>query len=124
MSLTSIVTLRRLAMFSISASTSAAAAARVASSAARMSSDNSQRPGPDPRLVEDSGPALAARVRTLQDAHVEAAGDGAAADIMRGKPHALLFGKADHLEMEGQPPSTAIEVLDRHEAGQDAEPAV
>src|ERR1700704_5660096 len=45
MSLTSIVTLRRLAMFSISASTSAAAASRVASSAARMSSESSQRPG-------------------------------------------------------------------------------
>ena len=46
------------------------------------------------------------------------------ADIGRGEAHALLFGKPDHVEMERQPPAAAVELLDHHEAGQDAEPAV
>ena len=82
------------------------------------------RLGIEARLVDDVGHALATGISMLQQAHVEAAGDRAAADIVRGKAHALLFGKADHVDMKRQPPARAMKFLHRHQAGQDSEPAV
>ena len=67
---------------------------------------------------------MPARIAPLAAARVEAAGDRAAADIGRGEPHALLLGKRDHLEVERQPAAGAMQMLDRHQRRQNAEPAV
>ena len=80
--------------------------------------------GVEAGLVDHIGDALAVCVPPHQHGGVEASDHGARADIVRGEAHALLFGKADHVEMERQAPAAAVELFDHHEAGEDAEPAV
>ena len=63
-------------------------------------------------------------VATLQYRRVETAGDGGAAEIGRGKSHAFLLGKADHIEMEGQVSSGMAQMLGDDEPGQDTEASV
>src|SRR5262249_41525737 len=75
-------------------------------------------------LAHDIGDAAAAIVAPLQHVHVEAAGDRAAAHIGRGKAHALLFGEADHIEMEGQPPPSVVKMLRHDRVREDSERAV
>ncbi len=63
-------------------------------------------------------------VAPLQNSLIEAAGYGAAAEIRRGKAHALLLGKADDVEMKGQPPAGALEMFGDDQRGQNPETAV
>ena len=66
--------------------------------------------------------SLASRRR--QQRLVEAAGDGAAAEIGRGEPYALLLGKADHVEMKRQSPAGSMQMLGDDQRRQYAEAAV
>ena len=78
----------------------------------------------DAFLAQDRGETDIAHITPRQCAFVEAAGDGAAAEIGRGKPHAFLLGKSDHLEMEGQALAGLFKMLRNDEPGQNAKPAV
>ncbi len=75
-------------------------------------------------LVNGIRHALAGGIAPLQHPHVEAPGNGAAADIVRGEAHALLLGKADHVDMKREPAPCPVELFHRHQAGQNAEPTV
>ena len=75
-------------------------------------------------LLQDRRQADAIFVALLQNGFLESASYGAAAKIRRGKAHALLLGKPDDVEMKGQPPADAIEMLGDDQRGQNAKTAI
>ena len=67
--------------------------------------------------IRDSRQTDAIGVAPRQRAFVEAAGNGAAAEIGRGEAHAFFLGEADHIDMERQLPPGAVQVLDDDDCG-------
>ena len=78
----------------------------------------------EPGRAHDIAQAVAFAIAPIEDARVELAGDRAAANIRRGEAHALLFRERDHIDMERQLAAGPMQMLDRHQRGQNAEPAV
>src|SRR6202042_716693 len=63
-------------------------------------------------------------VASRQDRFVEVTGDGGAAQIGCGEPHALLLGKTDHIEMKGQILTGAMQMLSNDKPSENAETAI